>query len=209
MNRAAEMPVAVAITGGIGCGKSEVARILREEGVPVLDADDVARDVVKPGGDAAKKIAARFGAAVMQPDGSVNRRRLAEIVFCDENARKELNAIVHPPVRAAMREWRETQHRAGSACVGVIPLLYETGADREWDEVVCVASSADVSRARLGGRGWSEDEISRRQAAQMGLDEKRKRAGFVIENDGSLAELAARVRAVWNEILKKERRNGR
>ena len=209
MTPIADAAPAVAITGGIGCGKSEVARVLRGEGVPVMDADDLARDVVGPGSGALKKIVARFGGSVLQSDGALDRPRLAEIVFSDATALADLNAIVHPPVRAAMRGWVARQRAAGRACAGVIPLLFEVAAEKEWDVVVCVAASEKVSRARLRGRGWSDGEIGRRRAAQMVLEEKKRRAGVVIENNGSLEELAARVRAAWKQILEKESENAR
>lgn len=209
MSCSADKPPAVAITGGIGCGKSEVARILREDGVPVLDADDVARDAVRPGGEVLAKIVARFGAGILRPDGSLDRPQLAGIVFRDAAARADLNAIVHPAVRTATREWVAGHRAAGRACAGVIPLLYEVAAEKEWDFVVCVVSSDDTSRVRLRARGWSDDEIARRRAAQWKVEKKRELAGIVLENDGTLEELAARVRAAWKEILKKESRNGR
>ncbi len=199
---------AVAITGGLGCGKSEVARLLREDGVPVLDTDDVARDVVVSGSEAAGEIAGRFGADMLKADGSLDRQRLADVVFRDAKARAALNDIVHPRVRAATREWVAWQRASGRACAGVIPLLYEVAAEKEWDFVVCVVSSDDVSRARLCARGWSDDEIARRRAAQWSLEKKMERSDVVIENNGTINELAARVRAAWKEILKKESRNG-
>lgn len=197
-------PLAVAVTGGIGCGKSEVAGVLARMGVPVLDADVVAREVVKPGGDALAKIARRFGHAVIAADGTLDRAKLASIVFADAAAREALNEIVHPPVRAAMRGWVDEQRAAGRHCAGVIPLLYETGSAGEWNLVVCVSSPDDVNRARLRARGWSDGEIERRRAAQLELEEKKKRADLNIENDGSLETLEARVRSAWNKILEME-----
>lgn len=200
---------AIAVTGGPGCGKSAVAQILRHDGVPVLDADDVARDVVAPGGRVLAAIADRFGGAVIGPDGALDRRRLAGMVFGDAPALAALNEIVHPPVRAAMRQWVAEQRAAGRACAGVIPLLYEVGADGEWDAVICVAAEDGISAARLRARGWTDEEIGRRRAAQLPLAVKRSRADVVIENNGTLEVLAARVRAAWRRILEKESRNGR
>lgn len=200
---------AVGITGGIGCGKSEVARILRAMGIPVLDADDVARDVVRPGGKVLPRIASRFGAEIVKPDGALDRARLGRIVFADPQALADLNALVHPSVRTLMRSWVAEQLGMGRSCAGVIPLLFETGGEAAWDAVLCVASRDEVALPRLRARGWSDEEIFRRRATQWPLEEKRKRADIVIENDGTIEELAARVREAWQEILVKESRHGR
>lgn len=202
-------PLAVAVTGGMGCGKSEAARMLHMQGIIVCDADDVARDVVRPGTEALKKLVARFGKEIVRNSGELDRGRLSSMVFADAQALADLNAIVHPPIRAAMRTWASEQRVSGRNCAGIIPLLYEVGAEEEWDFVMCIAASPDVCLARLRARGWSDEEISRRNAAQWSLDEKIKRADVVIWNNGSLDELAARVRAAWNELLEKESRHGR
>ncbi len=202
-------PLAVAVTGGMGCGKSEVARILHKQGIMVRDADDVARDVVRPGTVALKRLVARFGKEIVRNSGELDRPKLASIVFGDSQALADVNAIVHPPVRDVIRTWASEQRASGRDCAGIIPLLFEVGADREWDFVMCVAASPDVCFARLRVRGWSDEEISRRNAAQWTLEEKIKRADVVIENNGSLDELAVRVRAAWKEILEKESHHGR
>ena len=200
---------AIAITGGIGCGKSETARVLRRDGVPVLDADDVAREIVIPGSDPLRNIAERFGSSVLDEHGGLLRQKLADIVFRDPVALADLNRIVHPLVREAMRLWVRQQRAAGRACAGVVPLLFEIGAENEWDGVICITSSVEVTRKRMRERGWSDDEITRRMAAQMNLEEKMRRADLVIQNDESLAGLAAQTRAAWKELLKKESRDGR
>lgn len=204
MSPGVEAPPAVAITGGVGCGKSEAARVLRGDGVPVLDADDVAREVVAAGGDAVRAIAARFGADMLQADGSLDRARLAGVVFRDPAALAGLNAIVHPPVRAAMRAWVARQRAEGRACAGVIPLLFEVGAEGEWDAVVCVTAEEAVSGLRLRARGWDDGQIASRRAAQWPLEEKARRADVVVVNNGTREELAARVRAAWRQILSRK-----
>ena len=194
-------PKAIGITGGIGCGKSEVARILQSDGIPVLDADDVAREVVEAGSEALAEIRERFGAGVIRPDGSLDRGALARIVFAHAPSLQALNAIVHPRVRARMQAWVAGQRGSGRSCAGIIPLLYETGGEGNWDVVLCVAASDETVLPRLRARGWSDEEILRRRAAQWPLDEKRKRADIVIENDGTREELASQVRAAWKKIL--------
>lgn len=208
MNRSDRGIPVVAITGGIGCGKSAVAEILRTDGVPVLDADEVARDVVRPGSEALPEIVRQFGREVLRPDGSLDRRKLASIVFDDAGKLKSLNAIIHPLVRDRMQAWVAEQRAAQRSCAGVIPLLFETGAERGWDFVICVASHDDISRRRLLERGWSDAEIEARRKAQMNVEEKMQRACWVIENNGTLEELKLRVRAAWNKILKQESQHG-
>lgn len=199
--RSDSAPKAIGVTGGIGCGKSEVARCLRSDGVPVLDADDVARDVVAPGSEALAEIVGLFGAGVLQAEGQLNRGALANVVFSDAVALQTLNAIVHPRVRQTMQAWVAEHRSAGRSCAGVIPLLFETGGEATWDAVICIAASEQTSSARLKTRGWNEEEISRRRAAQWPLEAKMKRADLVIENNGTLEELATQVRAAWKKLL--------
>jgi dephospho-CoA kinase len=193
----------VAVTGGIGCGKSGVARLLSELGVAVLDADDVARDAMSAGRPLVAEIAAAFGRGVLRPDGTLDRPRLADIVFGDRAQRERLNALVHPPVMAAIGRWTAQRRAARASGAVVVPLLFEIGAETGWDAVVCVACDAEVAAARLRLRGMSDEDIARRRAAQMDLSEKIRRSDFTIWNNDSVDALSERVRQTWREISKR------
>jgi len=190
----------VALTGGIACGKSAVAGFWRQWGAETLDADDVAHELLAPGGECVRAVAEAFGPEVLAPDGGVDRRRLGRIVFADPNARRRLEALVHPAVVRRMREWAADIRRGGRFGVAVIPLLFEAGLEREWDAVVCVASAEPAVMERLAKRGLSPDEAQARIASQWPVREKCARADRVIENNGSLAELESACRAAWTDM---------
>ncbi len=192
------------ITGGIACGKSEVGRVAREMGLPVLDTDEVAREVVAPGREAYEAVAARFGRGILRPDGTIDRKALGARVFADEAERLALNRIVHPPVRRRWRAWRDEMRAANRSAAVIIPLLFEVGAETDWDAVLCVAAPESAVIERLRKQGLNEEQARRRIAAQMDLEEKRKRSDYVIENAGSLAELRTQTRTLLNRILTKE-----
>jgi len=195
---------AIGITGGIGCGKSEVGRLLAERGVAVLDADEVARRQLEPGTPVHAALRRRYGAPVQAPDGTLDRAWLARRVFGDAAEREALNALVHPPVLGAIRTWVAERRAQGPVAVQV-PLLFEVGLVDPWDAVVCVAADAAVVQQRLRARGWSDEEARQRLAAQWPLEEKMRRADYVIWNNGSLAELAAAVERIWNELRERSR----
>jgi dephospho-CoA kinase len=176
----------IGLTGGIGSGKSTFATLLRARGVPVLDADAYARAAVAPGAPALAEIARAFGPGVLAPDGSLDRAKVAAIVFADPGARRRLEAIIHPAVRRAMVEDTLRLTAAGEALAFYdVPLLYEVGLDRDLDSVVVVWAPRDVQRARLVARdGMRPDEADARLAAQLDLDEKARRADFVVDNSG-------------------------
>jgi dephospho-CoA kinase len=190
----------VGLTGGIASGKSTFAALLRERGVPVVDADALARRVVQPGSPALARIAAEFGPGVLAADGGLDRKRLAARVFADPAARRALEAITHPAVRQAMRE--ETRRLAAAGHDLVLydtPLLYEVGLDATLDCVVVVWAPREVQRERLMRRdGLAPADADARLAAQLPLDEKAARADFVVENadvPGALAAKADRLLA--------------
>ena len=178
-------------------GKSAVAGFFAQRGVRVADTDAIAREVVAHGSPALDEIAGRFGREFVTPDGSLDRARMAKLVFADIEARKKLEAILHPRIRerwqAQLAGWQATEEPLAMV---VIPLLYETGAQAELDPVICVACSSQTQRIRLAERGWSEDEINRRNAAQFPIDEKVRRANYVVWNEGSLAATEAQVEAL-------------
>jgi dephospho-CoA kinase len=187
----------IGLTGGIGMGKSACAAVLEERGIPVVDTDQLARDVVAPGEPALARVREAFGDEVIDADGTLRREVVAGIVFADPGKRKELESILHPPIRA---RWRaQAQHwRAERRAVGVvvIPLLFETDAAGEFDRVLCVACSAASQRERLRERGWSQEEIEKRLAAQWPVQKKMDQAHFVIWSEPSLAVHAAQVNRV-------------
>src|SRR6478609_2755580 len=180
------------ITGGIGSGKSTVAALLRERGVPVVDADELARQAVAPGSPGLADVVQAFGTEVLGADGSLDRKKLGALVFSDETARKRLNSLTHPRVRQLSQERFAELGRQGVELAGYdVPLLFEVGLDAVLQPVVVVAASEATQLARVMARdGSSEGDARARIAAQLPLDEKRRRANYVLENDGSRAELA-------------------
>jgi dephospho-CoA kinase len=180
----------VALTGGIATGKSYVLDRFRARGIPCLDADVLAHGVEAAGTEATAAIAARFGRDILAADGSVNRVKLAPIVFADPAARSDLEAIVHPAVYRAIEAGLRGFELLGEypAAVVDVPLLFETGAADKFDRVVVTACSPELQLARLQRRGLSEDDARRRLAAQWPTDEKVARADFVIRTDGTFEE---------------------
>lgn len=192
----------VGLTGGIATGKSTFARALRDLGVPVIDADQLARAAVARGTPALAAIVARFGPEVLGPDGELDRKRMADRVFADPAARAGLEAVVHPAVREGMRAETGRLARAGHAVAFYdVPLLYEVGLERELDAVAVVWSPRAVQRARLRARdGLSEAEAEARLAAQIPIDEKAALADFVVANDGDPEALANKARALLEDL---------
>ena len=192
----------IGLTGGIASGKSTVAKILKRLGAAVVDADALAREVVEPGHGAWKDIVEAFGAEVLQPDRTLDRQKLRATIFNNPAARKKLEAIIHPRVRALAEE-RIRQHAAAGYEIVVyeVPLLFE-GNLQEWlRPVVLVACNLNIQRRRLQERdGLSVAAAQKHIEAQMSLAEKRPLADYVIENDGSLEDLEREVQAVLNKI---------
>jgi dephospho-CoA kinase len=184
----------VGLTGGIATGKSTFAAELRARGAPVLDADALARAAVAPGTPALAEIVRVFGPSALGPDGALDRKGVAAIVFSDPAARRRLEAITHPAVRRAMFEESARLAAAGHDLVFYdVPLLYEVGLDRELDAVVVVHAPRAVQRARLVLRdGLSDADADARLAAQLDVEEKAARADVVIENVGAPSELGAK-----------------
>jgi dephospho-CoA kinase len=180
----------VALTGGIATGKSYVLDQFRRRGVPCLDADELAHGVEAAGTEATTAIAARFGADVLAADGSVNRARLGPIVFADAAARRELEAIVHPAVYRAIAAGIRAFELTGTHAFAVVdvPLLFETGAEQQFDRVIVTACPPEVQIARLKQRGLSENAARQRLAAQWPTERKAARADFVVNTDGSFDE---------------------
>jgi dephospho-CoA kinase len=177
----------VALTGGIATGKSYVLDRFRRRGIPCLDADSLAHGVEAAGTEATAAIAARFGAGVLADDGSVNRAKLGPIVFADAAARRDLEAIVHPAVYRAVAAGVRAFELTGTYPFAVvdIPLLYETGAQKDFDRVIVTACPPEVQIARLVERGLTEAAARERLAAQWPTEQKTARADFVVRTDGS------------------------
>lgn len=179
-------------------GKSASADWLRAQRYPVSDSDLIARDIVSPGQPALAEIRASFGADYVLPNGSLDRMKVASRVFGDPEARRQLEAILHPRIRAVWQGALASAASAGAPMgVAVIPLLFETGVEKEFDAVVCVACSASSQLARLRKRGWTDDESRRRIAAQMAVEEKMKRSRFVIWTELPPRETALQ----WRYVL--------
>lgn len=189
----------VALTGGIGTGKTVVLGRFQELGAPVIEADALAREALAPGTPGARAVAERFGTAMVGADGSVDRRALGALVFADDRARRDLEAIVHPDVRRRMAEWLTGRAAAADRIAVVeIPLLFETGRERDFDVVLVTACDESEQVRRVMARdGLSEQEVRRRLAAQLPLAEKIRRADHVIRTDGRREDTLARVDTVW------------
>jgi len=201
----------VALTGGIGTGKSVVLARFAELGAAVISADDVAHDCIGAGTPGADAVRARFGDAVMRPDGGVDRLRLASVVFRDVDARRDLEAIIHPQVRRAIAQWADARAAEGVAITVVeIPLLFEGGREADFDRVVVTACAEDEQVRRVSARsGLSADDVGRRIAAQMPLAEKVRRAHYVIQTDGDVDATRRRALEVWTDLERDARAFGR
>jgi dephospho-CoA kinase len=190
----------VGLTGGVASGKSSVAGMLRDLGAVVIDADAIAREVVEPGTSGLDEVVAAFGREVLTAEGGLDRARMGAIVFADPEKRAQLEAIVHPRVRARAAEI-EASAPAGALVVHDIPLLVETGQASSFDAVVVVDLPVELQVERaVRDRGWSEDEARSRIAAQAGRDERRAVATYVVDNSGTLEDLRQRVTEVF-EVL--------
>jgi dephospho-CoA kinase len=192
----------IALTGNVASGKSAVAEEWRRLGAPIIDADELAREVIQPGSPGHARVVERFGSSVLTAEGAVDRARLRDIVFNDEARRQQLESILHPEIRRLRAEREAALAAAGAEIVvNVIPLLYEVGMAGEFDVVVLVDAPEEVRLARIvEKRGLSVEQARRMIAAQMPATEKRRRATIVIENDATLEALAQRARTVWDSI---------
>ncbi len=190
--------VRIALTGGIGAGKSTVARLLADRGAVVIDADAIARDIVEPGQPALAEIREAFGPAIIEPDGRLDRAALAQIVFADADALGKLNAITHP--RIAERSAHIIAALPPDAVVVYdMPLLVEQGesAWRGWDAIVVVDAPEAVRLGRLIERGVGEEDARRRIASQASREARLAIADHVIDNYGDPASLETQVEALW------------
>jgi dephospho-CoA kinase len=193
----------VGLTGGIGSGKSEVARRLAALGAVVIDADAIAREVVEPGSPGLRAVVAEFGPGVLAPDGSLDRDEVAALVFADEDNRRRLNAIVHPLIGALMIERTAAAGEADPHAVVVndVPLLVEGGLSDRYDVVVVVDVDPPTQLRRLvEQRGMTEADARARMAVQATREQRLAVADLVVDNTGDLDDLDRSVRQVWADL---------
>jgi len=185
------------LTGGVGMGKSTASRFFRERGAQIVDTDELARRLVQPGQPALAAIQSAFSQRVISLTGELNRAELAQIVFADADARKKLEAILHPLIReqwfAQIEAWRGENY---PLAIVVIPLLFETRAESHFDKIICAACSTVAQRERLLARGWTPEQIEQRITAQMPVEKKIARADFVIWTDGALDAHARQIERI-------------
>lgn len=191
------------LTGGIACGKSTVARMLAAYGIPIIDADQVARDVVAPGTEGLAEVVRAFGPGVLSPDGTLDRKKLGALVFEDESARRKLNAIVHPRIaeQSAARLSMLAQQGHPLALYEAA-LLVENNVHRTLNGLIVVTARPQVQRERLRTRdGLTDEEIDARIRAQLPLARKVAQATYVVDNSNGLERLRARVAELYAELV--------
>ena len=191
----------IGITGGIGTGKSTVCGFLREFGARIIDADRIAKEIIRPGGNAYQRVIARFGSGILDEAGVVDRKALGRIIFEDSAAREDLNSITHPAIKAEVDSLFADYAREGD-CVVVLeaPLLFEAGMEDTVDEVWVVACGQAEQLRRVMARGFTRDEAMARIDSQMPLAEKIARADRVIFTDGAKSATRAVLLGLWLEI---------
>jgi dephospho-CoA kinase len=192
----------IGLTGGIASGKSTASQILQAKGIPVVDADKIAREVVEPGKEAYEKVVAFFGSEILREDKTINRPRLGEIIFNDKEKRSRLNEIVHPSIRAEMKRQAIFYIENGFSLVVLdIPLLFESKLTHMVEQTWLIYADPEVQLKRLMMRdGFSETQAISRINSQMPIDEKRELADVVIENNGSMAELEEKLSILINQL---------
>ncbi|WP_338470470.1 dephospho-CoA kinase [Niallia sp. XMNu-256] len=196
------MSMIVGLTGGIASGKSTVSNMLKSLGITVIDADIEARQVVEPGEDAYNQIVQHFGNEILLDDGSINRKKLGEIIFNNEGERNVLNRIVHPAVRKRMLEKKETAINHGEMLVVLdIPLLFESELTGLVDKIILVYVDEDVQLERLMKRNqYSESEALARIRSQMPLKDKKQRSDFIIDNNGDIPQTEEQLMMILNQF---------
>ena len=199
----------IALTGGIATGKSFVRARLQELGVPTVDADSLARNVASPGTPSFVSIIERFGPRIVDADGSLNRRALGDIVFADPVARRELEAIIHPAVRAAIDAWFASLDPVRHPfAVADIPLLFETGREKDFDAVILTIAPPGTQLRRLMQRdGLTDAEAQRRIDAQLPASQKVHRASYVIDTNGTVGDTERQVDGIYAQLIETSRQS--
>jgi dephospho-CoA kinase len=197
----------VALTGGIGSGKSLVGEILEELGALVIDSDQLAREVIERGSPGYEEVVTAFGDSILS-EGQIDRSKLAAVVFNESDLRKKLESIIHPLVREAAEKLAR-KLPSGAILINQIPLLVESDGAKRFDYVVTVSADEEIRRERLRLRGLKDYEITQRIAAQVSDLEREKIANYIIRNDGSIDELTRAVGALMaNELLPRAQKQG-
>jgi len=197
----------VALTGGIGSGKSLVGEILEELGALVIDSDQLAREVIERGSPGYEEVITAFGDSILS-EGQIDRAKLAAVVFKEEDLRKKLESIIHPLVREAAEKLAKNLP-SGAILVNQIPLLVESDGAKRFDFVITVSADEEIRRERLRLRGLKDYEITERMAAQVADLDREKIANYILRNDGSIDELTRAVKALMaNELLPRAQRQG-
>ena len=190
----------IALTGGIACGKSLVGQYLVRDQVPVCDTDDIGHDILDRNPTVREGVIREFGTCITRPDGTIDRTVLGRIVFAHDDKRARLNALTHPAILKQATDWVDAQRPAHPEAVVIIPLLFETGLEKDWDKVICVAAPEGDQLRRLAERGLAEADARARINAQMSLATKMEQSDFVIYNCGSIELLEEQVKQVWRTI---------
>jgi dephospho-CoA kinase len=192
----------IALTGGMGTGKSHVRAVFAALGVPTIDADTLARDVVAHGTPGFDAVVATFGRGILTPDGDLDRRALGALVFADPGKRHDLEKILHPAIKGAIDQWFAALDQAAQPfAIADIPLLYEVGLDKEYDAVIVTACAPQTQVRRIMARdNLDAAAVQGRLAAQLPIEEKVKRATYVIDTNGSLVQTNAQVHKLYQTL---------
>lgn len=192
--------ITLGLTGGIAAGKSSVAELWRAKGAAVIDSDALAHRTLEPGTPTYAQVVETFGKDILNTDATVDRHRLGEIVFGNAERRQALNSIVHPAVQQMWKQELAALDGRTAVAVIAIPLLFEVGAEREFDFTVAVGCSEQTQLQRLRAKGLTESQARARMSSQMPIQQKMDRAQFAIWNDGSRAVLARQAEMIWGKI---------
>jgi len=195
----------ICVTGGIACGKSLVGAVLEELGVTVIDTDLVCHDLMRAGRPLGRRVAAAFGKSILGADGEIDRGGLAMIVFSNSVKLDRLNRLVHPAVIRAVAKWLKKQAVPGGRrrmVAALVPLVYEAGWDAAWDRIICVGAPAVIQMARLQSRGLTPAAARARVAAQLPVEEKMRRADYVVFNAGGFRCVRHQVVEIADTIMR-------